>query len=188
MVLVLRAWRGLAPWETRRGHIVIHLCIHPSMYTLTHLSKLVWSPRIEGVIESWGLASCGRVTVPEGNQERRLLVKVKPSCRGDPSILDISWDDHRGQQQLWSGADLSFRDKLCVLWMAELSLVRWPWEARGSWVSSRCQALNSLHCWLFTLLDLGFNLIVTVPWFSLVFDFTGVCSHETLNILETLEF
>lgn len=28
------------------------------------------------------------------------------------------------------------------------------------------------------------NLIVTVPWFSFVFDFTGVCSHETLNVLE----
>lgn len=51
----------------------------------------------------------------------RLLVKVKPSCRGDPSIpeMPVSWDDHQGQTKLWSGAGLSLRDKLCVPWMAE---------------------------------------------------------------------
>jgi hypothetical protein len=79
------------------------------------------------------------------------LVKVQPSCRREPVVLEmpVSWNDHHGQQP-WS---LSLRDTLCVQQRVELG--RWSKPLGGSQKNYACipEVWHSvLYCWSLVLL------------------------------------
>ncbi|GAB1301459.1 hypothetical protein APTSU1_001669700 [Apodemus speciosus] len=53
--------------------------------------------------------------------QERPLVRVQPSGSRDPCIVEtqVLWDEHKGQQQQWSGGSRSPGYKSCVLQSVE---------------------------------------------------------------------
>lgn len=49
---------------------------------------------------------------------------------GTPAFLGmpVPWDNYQGQQHVYSGADLRLQDKLCVLGMTKVDLLK-PFDA-----------------------------------------------------------
>ena len=90
---------------------------------------------------SWGLALCGSAGVPEESPGEANGENTAQLQQGSPAILEIPipWNDHKEEQQLWSGTSWNLEDKLCVCCRGQSqrsdpsSLV----EPRNLWVNPR---------------------------------------------------
>lgn len=144
------SWR-LALWETRRDH----------WCGCTLMCRR--SSRNEGVTHGrWGLERWDMVGVPEDSPGED-LVKVQPSCNRDTRIWEMTgpWEDHWGQQQLWSGAGLGLGGRLDREWQSS--------RPAQKIVSASPMEDTELHDWIYTVgCRLCLIKTVAVPWFFLL--------------------